>query len=736
MAVVADISTLRVALAGNPNAGKTSLFNALTGQRQSVGNYPGVTVEKREGIARHGGIRFSVVDLPGTYSLTACSPEEQVVLGVLREEPPAVVIDVLDASNLERNLYLAVQLMECGLPLVLALNMSDIAYRSGLRIKRTLLSRLLGLPAARTIGHRGKGVRTLMALAARTATQGATAVAAQRTVDYGRELEPHIGELTQPLAPYAGSPRQARWLAVRLLEDDPSAARRLEALCPPEAHGQLLARAAHLRAHIQRVFGQEACVVLARQRYGFVAGLCAECVSAPVRPRYARSDRIDAVLMNRYLALPIFAVLMLAVFQLTFLLGNPLVRLLGGWKDQFAQAVRDVGDPSRLVLPRSLLADGIIEGAGSVLQFVPLIALLYLAISVLEDTGYMARAAFILDRLLHRAGLHGKAFIPMLVGFGCTVPAVLSTRILESRRDRLVTMLVLPLISCGARLPVYSLILGAFFADTVLARPLGLEVRSQGVWLFGIYAAGIALAIGTAKLLGATVLREQAGGFVMELPPYRLPTPRGLAIHVAERTYLYVRKAGTVILAIVIVLWAMKTWPMLPAADRQAYQQQRAALRAAASAVPAPPADFNEQLLAIDRAEHAHKLEHSAIGRIGRAIAPAMRPAGLDWRLGTALLGALAAKEVFVSQMGVIYAVGQHGDRTPLTEHLRHDYRPLQGLCILIFVLVACPCAGTVAATWREAGSWKWAAAQWLGLTAMAWMLAVAVYQAGLALGI
>ena len=718
-------SQLTIALAGNPNAGKTTVFNAITGQRRHVGNYPGVTVARREGTAEHGGETIRVVDLPGTYSLTAYSIEEIVARDFVLDENPDVVVDIVDSSNLERNLYLATQFLELGVPLVLAFNKSDLARARGYNINAKRLSGLLGVPIVRTVGHKGRGMERLLAAAVDLSRDGA-AVARQRRPRYGSEVEPHVQQLSARVERACGPGPHCRWLALKLLENDTDAAERIGRICPADA-ADILAEADRLRGHIERVGGDSAEVLFADRRYGFISGACTESVTQTVEARHERSDRIDAVLTNRYLGLPLFAAMMYLIFQLTFSIGNPLVDLLDGWKGRLADAVRSLAPQGDSLLV-SLLADGIIEGVGAVLAFVPLVALLYMAIAVLEDSGYMARAAFVLDKLMHRIGLHGKSFIPMLIGFGCTVPAIMATRILESRRDRLTTILILPLMSCGARLPVYVLMLGAFFPQRVIFGliPTGVDaqgsttylmaVTNQALLLFGVYVTGIVLAIAAAKLLRGTIFRGEATAFVMELPPYRVPALRGLLVHTWERTWLYVRKAGTIILVIVMVLWALQTWPRLPAPQR----------RAAAARARSEGAN-------VEYAVHQAELVNSGVGRIGRFLAPALKPCGFDWKVSTALLGAFAAKEVFVGQMGVIHAVGEAADETSATLRLRlaAAYTPLQGLCMMLFILIASPCMATVAVTVRETGSWKWAALQWGGLTALAWLVTAAVYQTG-----
>lgn len=497
--------------------------------------------------------------------------------------------------------------------------------------------------------------------------------------------------------------------------------------------GTLRAMAVKARQHIEHAMRRPAEILLADMRYGFIHGACAQSVQRPPSD-ITISDRIDRIITHRFLGLPIFALMMYMVFQMTFSLGRPLVDLLDAGKEHLADWVRTLGGDGQIwMLARGLLADGIIEGVGAVVSFVPLIMLLYLGIAILEDSGYMARAAYVLDRMMGRIGLHGKSFIPMLIGFGCTVPGIMATRILENRRDRLTTMMVLPLMSCGARLPVYVLLLGALFPDRALVHLGPVPLTLQAVMLFGLYTTGIVLAVVCSKIMRSTFFRGEVAPLVMELPPYRRPAAMGLAIHMWERGWQYLKKAGTVILGIVIILWIAKTWPMLPHARMAEFGQQRQAVAAEA----APAGEQRIQLRAIDSQEHLEQLKHSAVGQIGRALEPALKPAGLDWRVATAMVGAFAAKEVFISQMGIVYAVGDDAgqDNSSLRQKLAHDYTPLQGISMLLLVLIATPCLATIAVTIRESGSWKWGVAQWLYLTVLAWVLAVVVYQVGRAVG-
>jgi ferrous iron transport protein B len=682
---------IRMALAGNPNSGKTTLFNSMTGSHQHVGNYPGVTVEKKEGTCRSGDTEISVVDLPGTYSLTAYSIEELVARNYIIEEKPDVVVSVIDASNLERNLYLALQVMELGVPVVLAFNMSDVARARGIEFNLELLSSLLGAPIVPTVGHKSTGVQELLATAIRVAAEGRPAVIPD--IHYGQELEQAIAHIQLCLNAHLHftDDRKARWTAIKLLESDKEVAARIH---PEEIHTIIKAE----RARIEAVLGDSAEMIIADRRYGFISGACQESVRSTFESRHTRSDRIDEIVIHRFWGLPIFLGLMYLVFWLTFTVGTPPMDWLDslfGWIGSAVAGLWPAGSDSIL---KSLLVDGVIGGVGGVMVFLPNIMLLFLAISILEDSGYMARAAFMMDRLMHKIGLHGKSFIPMLTGLGCSVPAIMATRTLENQRDRLTTMLVIPLVSCGARLPIYALVIPAFFPETW---------RAPMLWL--IYVIGIALAILCAKLLRSTLFKGESVPFVMELPPYRMPTIKGMAIHMWERGGVYLKKAGTMILGISIILWALTSFPRMKGSDLQVSAEE----------------------------QQAAELSHTIAGRVGHAMEPFIKPLGFDWRIGTAMIGAFAAKEVFVAQMGIVFAVGEADEKSEsLRDKLRANYSPLVGFCIMLFMLISAPCMATIAVTRRESNSWKWALFQLGGLTFMAYTLTLLVYQIGSRLGI
>jgi ferrous iron transport protein B len=679
---------ITVAIAGNPNSGKTSIFNMLTGTHQHVGNYPGVTVEKKEGRCKYKGQEIMVVDLPGTYSLSAYSTEELIARNFIIEEQPDVVVDVIDSSVIERNLYLATQLIEMNVPLVLAFNMSDVAERKGLHFDIEHLSELLQAKIVPTVGNKEKGKEKLLEAIVETAQEGR--MERIHKINYGEEIESELAKIEalvtnkeQQLSQKFGG----RWLAIKLLEQDSEIIKKI-------GSKDFLKSVEDSVKHLRSIFGDEPEIIIADRRYGFISGACQETIRSTVESRHDRSDMVDAILIHRILGLPIFLLLMYVVFMLTFKISEYPMGWLEhffGWAGKSIGGLWPIGSESRL---KSLLVDGVIGGVGGVIVFLPNILLLFLSISILEDTGYMARAAFVMDRIMHKIGLHGKSFIPMLIGFGCSVPAIMGTRILENKRNRLTTIMVIPLMSCGARLTIYALIIPAFFAE---------KWRGPMLWL--IYLIGIMLAVICIKILRLTVFKGETTPFVLELPPYRMPTLKSVCIHMWQRGWMYLRKAGTIILAISIILWAAMSYPK--------------------------PSERSLAGLNHEQAQRK-KLEYSVIGRIGRAIEPVIKPLGFDWKIGTALIGATVAKEVFVSQLGIVYAVGSGGESSQsLREKLQANYTPLTGFCIMLFCLIYAPCAATVAITRQETNSWWWALFQFLGLTVLAYIVTFIVYQVG-----
>jgi ferrous iron transport protein B len=712
-----------IALAGNPNSGKTTLFNALTGARQHVGNYPGVTVETKEGVCSHRGGELRIVDLPGTYSLTAYSMEEIVTRDFLTVRKPDVVIDVVDASNLERNLYLAVQLMEMGAPLVLCLNMVDAARNRGIEVDAGRLSTLLGVEVVPTVARTGKGREALLDAAVRKAQDGTGSE--PLVISYGNDLDEAIAsmqDLIRSRAFLAGA-GPARWIALKYLEEDAEILGKGDA-ADPELSASLKEAVRKVSVHIARTLDTEPEALISDQRYGYIHALIREGV---VRREHDQnrlyvSDRIDRFLTHRLLGPLVMLAVVTGLYRFMFTYSERPVEWVEGlfaWLGRLASAHLPEG------MLRSLVVSGVIDGVGGVLSFVPLILLMFFGIAFLEDSGYLARVAYMLDRVFRIFGLHGNSVMAFIVAGGvaggCAVPGVMAARTLRSPRERLATLLTVPFMNCGAKLPVFAVLIAAFFAEARETVMLTITLIS---W------AGALLA---AKLLRSTVIRGPATPFVMELPPYRVPTLRGLLIHTWERTWQYIKKAGTVILAIAIVLWAMMTFPALSDSHSERFERERAVILASAST------ERGGELEAVDRAEAEAGLRHSVAGRIGGALERVTRWAGFDWRTNIALLGGFGAKEVVVSTLGTAYSLGEVDPERSggLAETLAANpgWNRAVAWSLIIFTIFYAPCSVTVVCIIREAGSWKWGAFSVLFNTAVAFALAVIVYQAGMALG-
>ncbi len=693
----------KIAIAGNPNAGKTTIFNALTGTRQKVGNYPGVTVEQKIGNVVIDDVELEIIDLPGTYSLTAISEEEIVARNYIIEEKPDVVVSVIDSSNLERNLYLAVQIMELGTRVILALNMYDIARSQGFDIDLLRLSQLLGTKIVPTVANKKQGIEELKRAIITELKEDVDVKPLK--INYGKEIEQLIEKLQENFKLPEKYRRYERWIAIKLIENDSVIIKQIQQLMPSnERIWNLLEQG---RQRILQIYGDLPEILIADRRYGFISGVVQESTKPGIEIRHTLSDAVDAVVTHPFLGLPLFLALMYGVFYFTFTLGEyPMEWIEHGI--YIISAAIDKFWPNNDSVLRSLIVDGVIGGVGGVIVFLPNIILLYLGIALLEDTGYMARAAFVMDRFMHKIGLHGKSFIPMLIGFGCSVPAIMATRILENKRDRYTTIMIIPLMSCGARLTIYALFIPAFFAK---------EWQAPILWI--IYVTGIVFAVIIAKLLRIFVFKGESVGLVMELPPYRMPTFQGLLIHMWQRSWLYLKKAGTVILAISIILWALTSYPELPQEQSSKY---------------------------IDAGQkHAAELQYSIAGRVGSSLSSILSPLGFDWRASTAVIGALAAKEVFVAQMGILFAMdtqaegGQNeqqaliGEKNnqALQERLKRAYTPLQAFCIMLFCLLSAPCIATLAVTKSETGSWLFALVQFFGLTLLAYIVTFIVYQTG-----
>ena len=707
---------VRVALVGNPNCGKTSLFNVASGAHEHVGNYSGVTVDAKEGHFEYKGYQFVLVDLPGTYSLSAYSPEELYVRKNLIENIPDVVINVVDASNLERNLYLTAQIIDMNLRVVMALNMYDELEAKGDKLDTVTLGHLLGIPVIPTVSRSGKGIDRLFDTVIHVYENNDPTVARHIHINHGQELETSIDRLQHLIwknedirARYS-----TRWLAIKYLENDSDVEKTVEAL---PNHDEIIAARFEENKRIEGLLGgsnAEAAIVDAK--YAFVQGALKETYTpAEVRKRHTVTDKIDAVVTNKWLAFPIFILLLYVIFEATFRLGDYPMQWIEWLVEKFGAFIATTMPEGMF---KDLIVDGIIGGVGSVLVFLPNILILYLFISLLEDSGYMARAAFIMDKLMHRIGLHGKSFIPMIMGFGCNVPAIMATRTIENRKSRMITMLIIPMMSCAGRLPVYILVAGAFFP------------RNGSLVLLGLYALGIIMAIISARIM-SRFIKDDNLPFVMELPPYRVPTSKSVFRHTWEKGKQYLHKMAGIILVASIIIWFLGYFPHHDRYSNPAEQQ-----------------------------------ENSYIGKIGKAIEPVLEPLGFDWKMGVGIISGVAAKELVVSTMGVLYS-GEY-DRFPTTGEstgpvdadttasevyvpevpagetatgdtmlqnaLARTTTPAAALAFMVFVLLYFPCIATFVAIKNESGGWKWAIISAVYTIALAWIVAFIVYRVAMLL--
>jgi ferrous iron transport protein B len=734
-----------IALAGNPNSGKTTLFNELTGSRQHVGNYPGVTVEKKEGTYVREGFRLHIVDLPGTYSLTAYSLEEVVARDFLVNQKPEVVINIVDASNLERNLYLAIQFLEMGIPICIALNMIDVAKKRGIKVNTQKLSSLLGVPVTPTIARSGKGKKELMDSASQIAREPHQLTPLK--ISYGADIDPVLSEMEKEIADsdFLTDTYQARWIALKYLESDEQIISNGQE-ANPGVSKRLKEMVRKVSQHLLNTLDTYPEAVIADQRYGYIKSILKQGV---IQYKYDRnrlysSDRIDKVLTNRFIGPLIMLAVLAGLYDFTFSYSKVPVGWLEhlfGWLGSTLSAVLPQG------MVKSLIVSGIIDGVGGVLGFVPLIMFMFFGIAILEDSGYLARVAFMLDRIFRIFGLHGSSVMAFIVSGGiaggCAVPGVMATRTLKSPRERLATLLTVPFMNCGAKLPVFALLIATFFA------------KYEAVVMFLITLGAWAGALLVAKLLRVTVIKGAATPFVMELPPYRMPTFKGLAIHTWERTWQYIKKAGTVILGLSIVLWAMMTFPGLPDSKIQEFEKQRQAeislvpqavvrqLEAVAhtgARLSGEAGKLKANLQQIDAAEAEARLRYSIAGRIGGALEAVSKWAGFDWKTNIALVGGFAAKEVVVSTLGTAYSLGEVDpeEAGSLSETLARDpgWSPLLAVGLIVFTMFYSPCFVSVICISKESGSWKWGVFAMVFNTVLAFALAVIIFQIGSAFGI
>ena len=720
---------LSIALAGNPNSGKTTIFNNITGTRQKVGNWPGVTVEKKEGRVSKFGYDLTIVDLPGTYSLTPFSIEEIIARDYVLEEHPDVVIDIIDASNLERSLYLATQLRELDCKVLFALNMADVSQTRGMKIDDKMLSELLDVPVVFTIGNKNEGIDTLLEKAIELA-ESSYEIPQTRKVKYSKDIEHSIANLERFLENWTeGSiPYNIRWTAIKLIENDKIVKERILQKAGKNSQDILREAQKHRDFLVDR-FDDEPEIVMTDERYGFIFGIIKEVLTTSTKQRVDISRNIDLILTNRFVGFPIFFLFIWVMFELTFSLGAYPMEWIDGGVNLLSTSLNSFL-PDNIF--KDLLLNGIIAGVGSVIVFLPNILILFFCIALFEDTGYMSRAAFLMDKIMHLIGLHGKSFIPMLMGFGCNVPAIMATRTLESEKDRTLTILITPFMSCSAKLPVYIILAGTFFG------------ASAGTVIFSIYLAGIILSIITGRLFRSTILRGADAPFVMELPPYRVPMIKSLLIHMWDRSKMFLKKMGGIILAGSVIVWALLAFPRnVPYSFDYAAEIDRVKASYVTEITIANESD--KQLLEkrrdaavanLIRSKKAEKSEKSFMGRIGKVIAPLFVPLGIDWRGSVALLTGFAAKEIVVSTLGILYVTDEGDDSEALKNALlSSDMTPLSALAMMTFVLLYMPCLATITTIRRETGSFSWMFFSVVYSTLLAWVVAFCVYQGGRIIG-
>jgi len=710
---------IQVALVGNPNSGKTTLFNFASGSKEKVGNYAGVTVDSKEARYKQSGYNFSIVDLPGTYSLKSYSPEEIYLRNYIFDNKPDIIVNIVDASNIERNLYLTTQLIDMGVQVIIALNMYDELEKKGDLLDYISLGKLLGVPIIPTVSSKGKGIKKLFDKTIEV-YENREPVVRHIHINYGTEIENSICAIQSKIKIEENRAFtniiSSRYLAIELLENDREFSNSITR-CINSSEIIQSAKKEYLR--LEKLFTDPVETVITDLRYGFISGALKETLKISKVERLKKTEIIDNYLTNRFLGIPIFIFFMWLTFFTTFKLGGYPKHWMEMGIGKLSELISNIM-PGGIV--KDFLVDGILGGVGGVIVFLPNIIILFLFISFMEDTGYMARAVFIMDKLMHKIGLHGKSFIPLFMGFGCNVPAIMATRIIESRRDRLITMLITPFMSCSARLPVYILFISAFFA------------KNQGSVLFLLYALGVIFAILSALLLKRVFFRSADIPFVMELPPYRVPTVRSIFKHVWFRTGIYLKKIGGIILLASVIVWLLTSFPR-----RVSYSRDYAGEIAKIEKTELPGNGKTESVNKLLLEQKGEKQSKSYIGIIGHSIEPVMKPLGFDWRLSVSILSGLAAKEVVVSTLGVIYQADYKSGKTSLVEKIQNQqnssgikvFTPVVAFSFMLFILTYFPCIGVVAAIKRESGSWKWAAFTVFYTTLIAWLLSFSFYQVG-----
>ena len=716
---------------GNPNCGKTSLFNIASGSHEHVGNYSGVTVDAKEGRFEYKGYKFVLVDLPGTYSLSAYSPEELYVRKNLIDNVPDVVINVVDASNIERNLYLTAQVIDMNLRVVMALNMYDELQDKGDELDIKQLGYLLGMPVCPTVSRDGTGIPELFDTVIKIYTQSDPKLARHIHINHGAELEKSIDRIKLLLQKNQSlrDKYSTRYLAIKYLEDDKDIEKIIDTL--PNRDEIISARVIEEQRIIDLLHtNTESAIVDAK--YAFIQGALAETYKPhqDATPRKTITDKIDAVVTNKWMAFPIFIAVLYLIFQTTFAVGDYPMQWIDWFVGKFGDFVATFMADGWL---KDLVVDGIISGVGSVLVFLPNILILYFFISLMEDSGYMSRAAFIVDKLMHKIGLHGKSFIPMVMGFGCNVPAIMATRAIESRKSRMITIAIIPFMSCAGRLPIFVLLAGAFFP------------HNAALVLLGIYLLGIVLAILSAIVLSKFV-KDDDLPFVMELPPYRIPTAKAIWRHTWEKGQQYLQKMATTILICSVIIWFLGYFPknkeLMATQEEYAALAQTPAGRLSANAdevdINAAAATKKELMTRIDSL-YAYQQENSYIGQLGRMVSPALDPLGFNWKMDVGLLTGIAAKELVVSTLGVMYSEGAKvseghdmSEDTQLQSALVNDVTPAAALSFMVFILLYFPCVATFVAIKNETGKWRWAVACCAYTMVVAWIMSFIVYRLAL----
>jgi ferrous iron transporter FeoB len=710
--------TINVALVGNPNCGKTSLFNYASGGHERVGNYSGVTVQAKEGVFKQDGYTFRIVDLPGTYSLSSYSPEELEVRKHIVEEQPDVVLNVIDATNMERNLYLTSQLIDMDVRTVIALNMYDELQKSGDKLDHDSLAQMIGIPIIPTVCKTGEGINELFKNIIQVYEERHP-VLRHIHINYGETLEKAVDKVRLTIKadetfPLAISKRHT---AIRLLEKDKDVEGFIKTL-PSGNADKILTEREHCISEVEQLLQEDCETAFTNARYGFIAGALQETLEPNKMQNASRTQFIDTLVTHKLFGFPIFIAFMWVMFEATFRIGEyPM-----GWIESLVEYIGELLGGVMADGPfKDLLIDGIIGGVGGVIVFLPNILILYLFISFMEDSGYMARAAFIMDKIMHKMGLHGKSFIPLVMGFGCTVPAIMATRTIESRNSRMITMLINPLMSCSARLPVYVLLIGAFFP------------QNASLILMLIYFTGIMLAVIAARVFKKYLFYGEDVPFVMELPPYRIPSLKSILIHMWDKAKQYLRKMGGIILLASIIIWFLSYFPH-ESAQSEAFDQQIAEIE---NTMP-DTEERQEQIAELEYQKAVELQRNSYIGRLGQTIQPALAPLGFDWKISVGILTGLAAKEVVVSTLSVLYT-GDSEENNTLSERLKQDkdidgnyvFSPLVALSLMLFVLIYFPCIATVAAITRESGSWKWGAFLIVYSCTLAWVVSFIVFQLG-----